>query len=208
MPTIDSLLASGAPPVVAILRGLLLEEAVPVAQALIDAGIRMIEVPLNSPDPFASIAKINANFGEIAAIGAGTVLTAAAVQQLALTGGSLMVTPNTDPGLISHGIGLGFEVMPGFLSPTEALTAISAGARKLKMFPAGSLGTAHLKAMRDVLPRDVGIWAVGGVNADNARDWLAAGAEGIAVGGSLFRPGCRAEDVREKALALTSVFAG
>lgn len=202
MPTTDTLLAEGAPALVAILRGLSPAEAIPVAAALIDAGVRMIEVPLNSPDPFASIAAIHAAFGDRALIGAGTVLDIAAVDELAATGARLLVAPNTDPQVIARGLAHGMEVMPGCLTPSEAFVAIGAGARRLKLFPAGAMGPGYLKSLREVLPKAVGVWAVGGVDAGNAAEWLAAGAEGIAVGGSVYRPGDSAQTVGGKAASL------
>lgn len=193
--TIDELLDGGAPPVIAILRGVTPAEVVDIGAALIEAGIRMIEVPLNSPDPFASIAALQDAFGGQALIGAGTVLDTASVDRLADTGAKLLVAPNTDPAVIKRGIERGLEAMPGFLTPSEAFTAIEAGARKLKLFPAFAHGPAYLKALRDVLPADVGVWAVGGVDARNIGEWLAAGAEGVALGGSLYKPGRSAADV-------------
>ena len=208
MPTIDSLLADGAPPLVAILRGLRPEEALGIGAALVEAGIRMIEVPLNSPDPFTSIAAMQAEFGDVAAIGAGTVLNVTKVEALAATRATLLVTPNTNPDVIAHGVELGLEPMPGFLTPTEAFAAIHAGARRIKLFPAGALGPGYLKALLDVLPKDVGTWAVGGVDAGNAKDWLASGAEGVAVGGSVYKPGDSAQVVAEKAQRLVAALAG
>ncbi len=204
MVTLDTLLPAGAPPVVAILRGVRPDEALAIAAALIDAGIRLIEVPLNSPDPFASIALIQDAFGGQALIGAGTVLDVAAVDQLAATGARLMVTPNSDASVIARGVGHGLDVLPGFATATEAFVAIKAGARRLKMFPAATFGPAHLKALRDVLPRDIGLWAVGGVDADNARTWLGAGAQGVALGGALYRPGLSAADVAARAKAVVA----
>ena len=202
MQTIDQHLAAGAPPVVAILRGVIPPEAVSVAGALVEAGIRFIEVPLNSPDPFASIALIQAQFGSKALIGAGTVLDLTAVKQLSATGARLMVTPNTSSDVIACAVGNGLEIMPGFLTPTEAFAAIAAGAQRLKLFPAFAMGQAYLKALREVLPANVGVWAVGGVNAENARDWLDAGAEGVALGSAIYRPGDSAQTVAEKAAKL------
>jgi 2-dehydro-3-deoxyphosphogalactonate aldolase len=193
---IDQLLAQGAPPAIAILRGVQPGEAVAIGAALVEAGIRMIEVPLNSPEPFASIAALQQAFGDRALIGAGTVLDAASADLLAQTGAQLLVAPNTDPAVIARGIGHGLEVVPGVLTPSEAFAAIGAGARRLKLFPAFAHGPAYVQALRDVLPADVGIWAVGGIDAGNIRDWLAAGAEGVALGGALYRPGLSAGEVR------------
>ena len=203
--TIDDLLAAGAPPVVAILRGLKPNEALAIGGALVSAGILMIEVPLNSPEPFTSIAALQAAFGTSALIGAGTVLDLAAVDRLAATGARLMVTPNTDPAVIARGVQHGLEVMPGFLTPSEAFAGLRAGAKRLKLFPAAAQGTSYLKALREVLPRDAGIWAVGGVDAGNAREWLAAGVKGVALGSALFRPGITAEEAASKASAFVSL---
>jgi len=194
MKDIDQLLAAGAPPIVAILRGVRTDEAVPVAAALIEAGIRLIEVPLNSPEPLASIAAIQGAFGDIALV-AGTVLTAQAVDAVADTGARLIVTPNVDAAVIARAAARGLEIMPGCMTPTEALAALAAGARRLKLFPAGSLGIGHFKAVGEILPSGAGIWAVGGIDTTNAAAWLAAGAEGVAAGGSLYRPGRSADEV-------------
>lgn len=199
---IDALLEQGAPPVVAILRGLQPHEAVPVAGALVDAGIRMIEVPLNSPDPFASIAAIQRAFGSVAAIGAGTVLDADSVRALADTGARLMVTPNTAPALIALACDLSLVPMPGFFTPSEAFAAVAAGARRLKLFPAGTAGKPYIATLRQVLPSDVGVWAVGGVSAANAAEWLAAGAEGVGIGTAVYSPGDTPATVAGKAAEL------
>lgn len=204
MPTIDRLLEEGAPPVVAILRGVTPQEAVAVASALVDAGLRMIEVPLNSPEPFVSIAAIQNALGEQALIGAGTVLDVPSVERLAATGAPLLVTPNTNPDVIAKGIELGLEAMPGFLTPSEAFAAIGAGARRLKLFPAFVQGVDYLKAVREVLPAGIGVWAVGGVNAENARMWLNAGVEGVALGSALYLPGDSAAVVARKAAAVVA----
>jgi 2-dehydro-3-deoxyphosphogalactonate aldolase len=204
--TIDALLAQGVPPVVAILRGVRPDEAVAVAGALIEAGIRLIEVPFNSPEPAVSIAAIQAEFGTAALIGGGTVVTAEAVQALAGTGGRLMVTPNTNPELIAQGVAAGLEPMPGFVTPSEAFAAVAAGARRLKLFPATAFGPSYLKAIGEVLPKHVRLWAVGGTGADNIGAWLAAGAEGIGVGGALFKPGDSVTDVGAKARGLVDAW--
>ena len=204
MDALETALANGAPRVIAILRGLQPGNALEIGEALIEAGIRLIEVPLNSPEPFQSIAFLQREFGEIAVIGAGTVTAPDAVGELAATGASLAVTPNTDAVIIRQAIAAGLTIIPGFVTPTEAFVAIAAGARRLKLFPAGSLGTGHLGAVREILPRGFGVWAVGGIGADNARSWLDAGAEGIGVGGSVFKPGFTADEVRAKALAIVA----
>ena len=204
--TIDDLLADGAPPVVAILRGLQPHEAVAVGAALVESGIRIIEVPLNSPDPLASIAALQSAFGGTALIGAGTVLSVEAAEGLHGVGGRIMVTPNTDPSVIARGVQLGLEVMPGFMTPSEAFAAIKAGARHIKLFPAARLGTSYVKAVKDVLPRDVGVWAVGGTDAATIGEWLNAGCEGIGVGGALYRPGDSADQVGEKARQLVTAW--
>ncbi|MEO6716114.1 MAG: 2-dehydro-3-deoxy-6-phosphogalactonate aldolase [Novosphingobium sp.] len=208
MKTIDEALAAGSPPIVAILRGLRPEEAVGVGAALFAAGIRLIEVPLNSPDPFTSIAAMQASLGDRALVGAGTVLDLPSVDALAATQARIMVTPNTDPAIIARGVESGLEVMPGFLTPSEAFVAIRAGARRLKLFPASVMGPAYVTALRDVLPPQTGVWAVGGVGAGNIAEWLRAGAEGIAVGGALFRPGDSPADVAAKTAALVAAWRG
>jgi 2-dehydro-3-deoxyphosphogalactonate aldolase len=204
MVTTDELLAAGAPPLVAILRGIQPLEARAVGQALVEAGVRLIEVPLNSPDPFTSIAYLQAEFGQTALIGAGTVLDIASVEALAATGAKLMVTPNTNPSVIARGVALGLEPVPGFLTPTEAFAAIAAGARRIKLFPATAQGPAYLKALREVLPKSCGVWAVGGIGADNAATWIAAGAEGVAAGSGVYKPGMTAAEVDTRARALVA----
>ncbi|UVO53777.1 2-dehydro-3-deoxy-6-phosphogalactonate aldolase [Sphingomonas sp. SUN039] len=202
MRTIDEVLASGAPPIVAILRGLKPAEAISITDALVTAGIRLIEVPLNSPDPFASIAAMQAAFGDRALIGAGTVIDLASVDRLVTTGAKLMVTPNTNPEVIAHGISAGLEVMPGFLTASEAFAAIGAGARHLKLFPASAMSPAYLKALREVIDRRIGLWAVGGTDSTDLAAWLSAGAEGLGVGGAVYRPGDDADAVAAKVAGL------
>ncbi len=204
--TLDDLLADGTPPVVAILRGLQPHEASAVGAALVEAGIRIIEVPFNSPDPLDSIAALQSEFGNRALIGGGTVLSVEAAEGLHGVGGRIMVTPNTDPQVIARGVQLGLEVMPGFMTPSEAFAAIKAGARRIKLFPAARLGTSYVKAVKDVLPRNVGVWAVGGTDAATIGEWLAAGCEGIGVGGALYRPGDSAAQVGEKARELVTAW--
>ena len=204
--TIDDLLAAGTAPVVAILRGIAPDAVLAIGQALVEAGIRLIEVPFNSPDPTTSIRMLQEAFGDRAAIGGGTVLDIAMVEALAATGGKILVTPNTDPTVIARGVELGLEPMPGFVTPSEAFRAIAAGARRLKLFPAVALGPVYLKAVREVLPPHVRVWAVGGTSANNFGEWLAAGVEGIGIGGALYKPGDTAAAVSERARALVAAW--
>jgi 2-dehydro-3-deoxyphosphogalactonate aldolase len=199
---IDDLLDNGAPPIVAILRGITPRDAVPVAAALVGAGIRIIEVPANSPQPLESVAAMVAEFGREAAIGGGTVLDAEMVDAISGAGGGLVVSPNVDGAVIARSVASGMDSMPGFVTPSEAFAAIRAGAKRLKLFPASSLGPGYVRALKDVLPPQIGLWAVGGAGADNFAEWLAAGAEGIGVGGALYRPGSSAEAVAARAREL------
>lgn len=203
---IDRMLAADAPPIMAILRGIRPEEAVAIATALVDAGVRLIEVPLNSPDPYASIRRLQEAYGAVACIGAGTVVTAESVEALAATGATLMVSPNTDPALIALARARGLQPMPGFLTPSEAHAAIAAGATRLKLFPASAFAPAYLRALREVIPRDIAIWAVGGTAAGNLRDWLEAGAQGVGVGSALYRPGDTAGVVGNRARELLAAW--
>jgi 2-dehydro-3-deoxyphosphogalactonate aldolase len=184
------------------------DEVVEIAAALVGAGVGAIEVPLNSPDPLESIRRLCDELGDQALCGAGTVLTTDAVEAVAKAGGKLIVTPNTDPAVIARAVTLGLTVMPGFATPTEAFAAIKAGARALKLFPAGTFGPGHVKAVKDVLPRDVAIYAVGGVGAGNLDSWRAVGVDGIGVGGELYRPGDRAAEVAERAARLVAAWHG
>ena len=203
---IDEVLAGGAPPIMAILRGVEPAQAVAIGAALVEQGIRLIEVPLNSPDPFASIRLLQEAYGAVAGVGAGTVVDAQAVRQLAATGATLMVSPHTDPALIALGLAHGLQPMPGFLTPGEALAAIGAGARRLKLFPATAFTPAYVRAIREVVPKAVEIWAVGGTGATNLRDWLDAGSRGIGVGGTLYRPGDTASVVGSRARELVAAW--
>ncbi len=191
-----------AAPIIAILRGVQPDEIVPIAAALAGAGIRAIEVPLNSPEPLQSIAKLQAAFGEHCLCGAGTVLETQDVSAVHRTGARLIVTPNTDAAVIEHAVALGLTIIPGIATATEAFQALRAGAQALKLFPAGTYGPAHLRALREVLPREARLFAVGGVNAANLAQWFAAGASGVAVGGELYKPGDTPQRVGERATAL------
>ena len=204
---IDELLRHGAVPVVAILRGLPPADAVEIGRALVEEGIRIIEVPLNSPSPLESIGKLCGALGKEALIGAGTVLSAAQVESVASAGGRLIVSPHTDAAVIRQAVSLGLECMPGFMSATEAFTAIAAGARRLKLFPATGLGIGHLKALREVLGREIEVWPVGGTGAHDMAQWLRAGAAGIGVGSALYRPNDSAAQVRERTRELRAAWA-
>ncbi|CCA90109.1 MULTISPECIES: 2-dehydro-3-deoxy-6-phosphogalactonate aldolase [unclassified Novosphingobium] len=203
---IEDALATGAPPIAAILRGIRPPEAVAVGNALIEAGIRIIEVPFNSPDPAASIAAMADALGDRAAIGGGTVISAALAETLGGAGGAFMVSPNVDPAVIARSIALGMDVLPGFLTPTEAFAAIDAGARDLKLFPGSSLGSGYIKAIGEVLPKHVRIWAVGGVGPANLAEYRAAGCFGIGVGSSLYKPGFDADTVGAKAREIVAAW--
>ncbi len=186
-------------PLVAILRGVTPARIEGVAQALFDAGIRAIEVPLNSPEPFTSIEKLAKLFGDRCLTGAGTVLDVANVDRVADAGGKLLVTPNTNPAVIAHGVAKGMTVMPGFYTPSEGFAAVAAGAKTLKLFPASTGGLDHLKAMLAVLPKHVPVYAVGGVGAGNMSEWKKAGAAGFGLGSDLFKPDLTDAEIAERA---------
>ena len=186
-------------PLVAILRGLTPDEAEGAGAALIAAGVRIIEVPLNSPSPLDSIARLAARFGDEALIGAGTVLTPADVARVADAGGGLIVSPNTDPRVIRAAKSAGLASAPGCFTPTEAFAALEAGADALKLFPAEAAPPAVVKALRAVLPRDVPLIAVGGITPGAMADYRAAGADGFGLGSALYSPGMAAADVATRA---------
>jgi 2-dehydro-3-deoxyphosphogalactonate aldolase len=196
-----------APPIVAILRGVKPDEVVAVAEALHDAGVRVIEVPLNSPEPLESIARLSRALGDRCLCGAGTVLTPEQVDAVKAAGGRLIVTPNTDPAVIARAVDQGLVAMPGFATASEAFAAIKAGARSLKLFPAATYGPGHLKALKSVLPAAVPVFAVGGVGPAEVAAWRAAGADGFGVGGEIYRPGDPPDMVRRKADALMAALA-
>ncbi len=193
-------------PLVAILRGVTPAEAVELGAALIAAGITIIEVPLNSPDPLASIAKLVQNFGTDALIGAGTVLQTDQVAAVQTAGGQLIVSPNADAAVITASKAAGLVSVPGFFTPSEGLAALAAGADALKLFPAEGSSPAALKAMRAVLPQAVPVLAVGGVNADSMAQWIAAGADGFGLGSGLYRPGDSAELVGTRAREIVAAW--
>lgn len=191
-------------PLVAILRGLKPEEAVEIGESLYGAGIRLMEVPLNSPRPLESIAALSDAFQNRAIIGAGTVLTTEQVDEIAAAGGKLIVSPNTNPDVIKWAQHQNLIAIPGVFTPTDAFAAIEAGAEILKLFPADTGGPSHLKALKAVLPKDIRVLAVGGVGPDTYSNWRAAGADGAGCGSTLYSAGDDAETVRCKAEALVA----
>jgi 2-dehydro-3-deoxyphosphogalactonate aldolase len=183
---------------IAILRGISPEECLSVTDALIDTGITIIEVPLNSPRPLDSIASMVAHFGQHARIGAGTVLTSDQVGLVAATGARLIVSPDCNAEVIAATRAAGLDSYPGVFSPSEGFAAIRAGATGLKLFPAFKMGADGLRALRAVLP-PIPVYAVGGVGPADFATWIAAGATGFGMGTSLYTPGMSAQDVAARA---------
>jgi 2-dehydro-3-deoxyphosphogalactonate aldolase len=186
---------------VAILRGLTPERALETGAALVAAGFRSIEVPLNSPRPFDTIKLLAAAHADCL-VGAGTVLTPSDVNQVRAAGGKLIVSPNCDPQVIRHALSLGMRVMPGIATATEAFAAVQAGATELKLFPASTYGVGHLRALKSVLPKHVKIYPVGGIGSQDIAEWLVSGADGFGFGGELFKPAYTLADVAQRAEGL------
>jgi 2-dehydro-3-deoxyphosphogalactonate aldolase len=193
-------------PLIAILRGLQPAEAVAIGQALHGAGFLLWEVPLNSPDPLASIAALRAAFPDVL-VGAGTVLTPAQVRDVHAAGGQLIISPNADPAVIDETVRLGMISLPGILTPTEAFSALAHGAHGLKLFPAELASPAVVKALLAVLPRGSDLFPVGGIATGTMAAWTQAGATGFGIGSSLYKPGKSAQAVREDALAFAQAWA-
>lgn len=194
-------------PLVAILRGVRPAEVVVIGQALLDAGFRIIEVPLNSPEPFVSIGRLIGAFGEQALIGAGTVLALSDVARLAEAGGRLAVMPHGDPAVIGEVKRRGLLCLPGVATPTEAFAALAAGADALKLFPAELIGPSVLKALRAVLPPATRLFPVGGIVPETMAAFATAGADGFGLGSALYKPGMTAADVARTAAAFADAWA-
>ena len=184
---------------IAIIRGVTPDEVEGIGEVLFAAGIRVIEVPLNSPDPLTSIRRLSARMGERALVGAGTVLTVDAVEQVRAAGGRLIVSPNTNIDVIRASAAAGLVSCPGYFTPSEGFTALAAGATALKLFPAEAASPAVVRAQRAVLPKDLPLLVVGGVSLDTIPQWREAGADGFGLGSGLFVPGRSAEDVGARA---------
>ncbi len=195
-------------PLVAILRGVKPDEVVAIGKALERQGIAIVEVPLNSPQPMESIARLAREFGDRLLIGAGTVMTPAQVAEIAAAGGKLVVTPHADPAVTRAAKQCGLLAVPGFFTPAEAFAMLAAGADGLKLFPSEAASPAVLRALRAVLPPATAVLPVGGIDASNLAAWRAAGAAGFGIGSSIYKPGDSAETVAaEGAHALIAALA-
>lgn len=193
-------------PLIAILRGVTPAEAPDIGKALVDAGITIIEVPLNSPLPLDSISALKGTLGQSAQIGAGTVLTVSDVNAVHAAGGEIIVSPDCKPAVIARTKALGMQSWPGIFTPTEAFAALDAGADGLKLFPGSMAGPGGLKALRAVMPRGTQIYAVGGAGPDNFGAWIAASADGFGLGTALYAPGLSAQDVATRARKIVDAF--
>lgn len=192
--------------IIAILRGLTPADAIEITDVLIDAGITKIEVPLNSPDPFDSIAAMLAHAGDRAVIGAGTVLEVSQVEKLASIGAQMVVSPDAFPDVIRATKVAGMLSFPGVLTPTEAFSALRSGADGLKFFPGFKLGVEGLAALKAVLPSGTKTYAVGGAGPANFADWVTAGATGFGIGSNIYKPGYTADQVAEKAAQIVTAY--
>jgi 2-dehydro-3-deoxyphosphogalactonate aldolase len=188
-------------PLIAIIRGVRPDEAEAIGDSIEEAGIRIIEVPLNSPEPLASIERLAKRFGERVLVGAGTVLTPDDVRRVRDAGGRIIISPNTNVDVIGETAAEGMVSCPGYFTPSEAFAAIRAGAMALKLFPAEAATPAVLKAQLAVIPKDMPVLAVGGIRPENMRPWIDAGAAGFGLGGGLYQPGQSAAETLDKARA-------
>jgi 2-dehydro-3-deoxyphosphogalactonate aldolase len=193
-------------PLIAVLRGITPAEIDAVGAALVDNGFRILEVPLNSPEPFDSIGRLEQRFGDRCLTGAGTVIKVADVARVAAAGGKLIVMPHGDVEIVREAKRLGMLCVPGVATPTEAFAALDAGADGLKMFPAEQLSPAALKAWRAVLPKDALVFPVGGIRPDNMTAYWEVGANGFGTGSNLYAPGASADAVREAAARYAAGF--
>ena len=188
-------------PLIGIIRGVAPDDAEAIGEAIYEAGIRIIEVPLNSPDPLISIERLAGKLGDRALVGGGTVLRWSEVHDVKAAGGRLIVSPNSNAEVIAATAAAGLISCPGFFTPTEAFAALNAGATALKLFPAEGASPDVLNAQLAVIPKEVPILVVGGVKPDNMRPWLDAGASGFGLGGGLYRPGQSPAETLDKARA-------
>lgn len=188
-------------PLIAILRGVRPDEVEDVGEALVEAGFTLIEVPMNSPDPLDSVARLATRFAGRAIIGAGTVLREDQVAAVAAAGGTMIISPNANLRVIAASAAAGLVSLPGIATPSEAFAALEAGATALKLFPAEAASPAVVKAMRAVLPREARLLPVGGIAPDNMGPWTAAGAAGFGLGSALYKPGMRTAEVGANARA-------
>ena len=194
-------------PLVAIIRGVTPGEVEAVGEAIFAAGIRIIEVPLNSPNPFESIRRLSEAMGDRALVGAGTVLNVGQVREVERAGGRLIVSPNSNSDVIRASVQAGLVSAPGYFTPSEAFAAIEAGATALKLFPAEAATPALVKAQRAVLPKELALLIVGGVSPETMQPWLAAGANGFGLGSGVFAPGRSAADTGARAKAYVDALA-
>lgn len=194
-------------PLVAILRGIRPDEAVAIGHALASAGFRVLEVPLNSPQPMESIRRLTQSLGDNHLVGAGTVMAAAQVDEVAAAGGRLIVMPHADTSVIRAAKAAGMVCVPGVATPTEAFAALAAGADGLKLFPADQVKPEGLKAWRAVLPKKIPVLPVGGIAPGTMAPWVAAGAQGFGIGSALYAPGVDADEVARRAHAFAQAWA-
>ena len=195
-------------PLIAILRGVKPDEVEAIGEALVDAGFTILDVPINSPDPLDSIARLARRLEGRAVVGAGTVLRVEDVDAVGAAGGTLIIAPNANVRVIAAAADRGYVALPGIATPTEAFAALDAGAAALKLFPAEAASPAVLKAMRAILPRDTRVLPVGGIVPEIMAEWRKAGAAGFGLGSALYAPGMTAADVATRAAAFMSALKG